>query len=350
MGDHVSSPVFRAQLVRKLWVHLNSLESFGLSSPERIHRSGKPLGEIRRRELTNLLAVERQLHDLRRGNASLDQSGRLIKTAESRDIQSAKFSSFIEGVSDSKILDEALPDLNKMLEIASRIENYEALERLLRLQKIFLLAERGILGSHIESFNNAPLDRRWFHRWKLNACEISNGALQQLWARILIKELCNPGSTSLKVLEHLAYFSLEDAENLNRLATWSCGDFIYRSALQALPDSVDMALFENLEEQGLIRGVQGKVLSKTLISSSGSSFQHRLLIAGQCITISSSQARDELHVPAYLITRVGQELLSLVTVHADETYLDLILQDLQARGMVVQVSEISQDSAILQTG
>ena len=346
----MSNPLLRIQLLRKLWVHLTPMEMFGLTPPDRVQRSGQALGDVRRRELSNLLAIERQLHELRRGHAALDTAGRIVKTAEIRDIKEVKLSSIIEGVDDMEVTHEVLPDLFKLLEVAVEINRFDALERLLRLQKLYLLTERIILSLDVDDIDKGAIDRRWFNRWKLNACEISNGALQQLWARILVRELSNPGNTSIKALEYLSFFTLEDAENLNRLASWACGDFVYRSALQALPDHFDSELFERLEEQGIVRGVFGKVLSKALHSESDDGFRYRMAVANRCITITSTQPRNELHVPAYMITHVGRELLSLVAPPVDQAYLELVVQDLHARGMSLQVNEIQQDRTVLQTG
>lgn len=346
----MSNPLLRIQLLRKLWVHLTPMEMFGLTPPDKVQRSGQALGDVRRRELSNLLTIERQLHELRRGHASLDAAGRLVKTAEIRDIRDVKLSSIIEGSEESGTVNEILPDLVKLLDVAVDLDRFDALERLLRLQKLYLLTERIILSLDIEDIDKGALDRRWFNRWKVNACEISNGALQQLWARILVRELSSPGSTSLKALEYLAFFTIEDAENLNRLASWSCGDFVYRSALQALPGQFDTALFERLEEQGIVRGVFGKVLSRTLHSETDAGYRYRMTVADRQLTVTSPQMRTELHVPAYMITHVGRELLSLVSPPVDEAYLELLVQDLQARGMSVQVTEIPQDRALFQTG
>ncbi|HVL00672.1 MAG TPA: DUF2806 domain-containing protein [Dongiaceae bacterium] len=337
--------------MRKLWVHLTPRETFGLTSPDRVQRAGHSLGEVRRRELANLLNLERQLHELRRGHSSLDSAGKIIKSAEIRDIREVKFSSIIEATEQQEVQSEVLPDLPKMLDSALEVTRFDALERLLRLQKLCLLTERIILGLDVDEVDTSALDRRWFNRWKLNACEISNGALQQLWSRILVRELRAPGSTSLKALEYLAVFTLEDAENLSRLATWTLGDFIYRSAVQALPGSqVHADLFDRLEEQGILRGVFGKVLSKALFSQREDSFECPLVLADCQLTVTSPQTRTELHVPAYLVTRVGRELLSLVAPPADPDYLELVVQDLQARGMKVRVTELPRTASNLEVG
>lgn len=338
----MSHSLLRIQLLKKLWVHLTTREVFGLSSPDKIQRSGQTLGEVRRKELSHILNVERQLHELRRGHASLDPSGKIIRSAEIRDIREVKFASIIEN--SGQVEQQALPDIAKMIDNAVEVNRYDALERLLRLQKLVLLTERIILGLELSEIDKGALDRRWFNRWKLNAGESSNGALQQLWARILVRELINPGTTSLRALEHLSCFSLEDAEGLTKLGAWGCGDFIYRSALQALPREFDMDLFERLEEQNILRGVHGKVLSKTLLSQSESHFVHEMVLADRLVKVESPQPRPELHVPAYMITRVGRELISLVNVSADGAYLEAMVQDLHARGMSVSISSQNANS------
>lgn len=346
----MSSPQCRVQLLRKLWVHLTPLETSGLTPPDRVQRAGMALGDIRRRELANLLNIERQLHELRRGHAAFDPSGRIVKTAEIRDIRGVKFSSIIEGVEATEVRTEALPDLAKLLDVAIEIERYDALERLLRLQKICLLAERIILGLDVDDVGTDALERRWFNRWKLSACEVSNGAVQQLWARILVRELCSPGHTSLKALEYLSFFDLQDASNLNRLASWSFGDFICRSALDELSDDADLDVLERLEEQGILRGVRGKVLSKTLVSDIETGFRCQLSIAGRRLVVLGTQSRDELQIPAFLVTHVGQELLSLVAPPVDQVYLDQVVLDLRARGMTVQLKPSTSGQSDRQTG
>lgn len=344
----MGNPVLRIQLLRKLWVHLSSKETFGLTPPDQIQRSGRQLGEVRRKELMHLLQIEKNLHELRRGYVELNDKGELIKTAHQEHYNDVAFSSIIEK-QDTPIEKEVkLPEIGAMLQNAIELSHYDALERLLRLQKLYLLTERIILGLDINEIDKGAMDRRWFNRWKVNACEISNGAMQQLWARILVRELRNPGSSSIRALEYLSGFGLEDAENLNRLASWTLSDFVYRSALQALPDHYDSELFERLEEQGIVRGVFGKVLSKVLRTDMDGSFRTVLHIADKKLTITSTQARTELHVPAYMLTSVGRELLTLVAPPVDKDYLELVIQDLHARGMSVTVEENESDPSALQ--
>ena len=51
----------------------------------------------------------------------------------------------------------------------------EALGRLLRLQKVYLLTERIILGMNPGELDKGTLGPRWFSRWRINVSERFNG-------------------------------------------------------------------------------------------------------------------------------------------------------------------------------
>jgi len=316
----------------------------GISPPEKSHPNGQAIGELRRQEIAHLLDIEKQLHDITRG---VGGPGASFSTEDdvAADVEFSQLIEFPE--TDSERLFQ-FPSIGKMLDNIDDIQRYEALERLLRLQKLYLMAEQIILGLNLTEIDEKPLDMRWFNRWKSNACEISNGELQQLWARILVQELRHTGSCSLRVLGDLSEFSIKDAENLSKLASWTIGDFVYRSALQALTGRFDSKLFETLEENGIVRGVFGKVLSKTLHSEVHHGFLANLVLADKKLKLTSTQPRTELHVPAYKLTSVGRELLPLVTSSVDQEYLNHVLQDLHARGISVSIVDIVPDSSTLQ--
>lgn len=340
----MSNPALKVQLLRKLWVHLTPKEMFGIMSPDRIQRLGLSLGEVRRQELSNIHNVERQLNELRRGYAELDGEGRLIKSAGAAEVRDVAFSSIIEFASEAPGAADKTPTIADMLQNARVFSDMEALGRLLRLQKVYLLTERIILGMNPTELDKGTLDPRWFSRWRINVSEIPNGPMQQMWARILVKELIRPGTHSLRALDLLSMMTLEDAEMLNRLTGLTLDDFVYRSAVQALFEQYDPEMFEKLEELGIIRGVFGKVYSKVLRSSVDSRFQCALTVADKQVTIVAESDRHELSIPAYLLTNLGRELISLFSAVVEQEYLSLVINDLQARGMKVSVTDVvSQD-------
>lgn len=335
----MSSPALRVQLLRKLWVHLTPKEMFGIMSPDRIQRLGLSLGEVRRQELSNIHNVERQLNELRRGYSELDSEGRMLKSATSADVRDVAFSSIIEFSSDVQAVAEKTPTIAEMLQNARVSSDMEALGRMLRLQKVYLLTERIILGMNPAELDKGTLDPRWFSRWRINVSEIPNGPMQQMWARILVKELIRPGSHSLRALDLLALMTLEDAEMLNTLTGLTLDDFVYRSAVQALHEQHEPEMFETLEDIGILRGVFGKVCSRVLRSASNQRFECTLTLGDKQLMLVSDSDRNELSIPAYVLTSLGKEIISLFSAAAEKDYLELVVSDLQARGMKVSVSD-----------
>lgn len=336
----MSNPALRIQLLRKLWVHLTPKEMFGIMSPDRIQRLGLSLGDVRRQELSNIHNIERQLNELRRGYSEIDLEGRLVKSASAAEVRDVAFSSIIEFSSESVGAVDKTPTITEMLQNARALSDMESLGRLLRLQKVYLLTERIILGMNPADIDKGTLDPRWFSRWRISVSEIPNGPMQQMWARILVRELMKPGSNSLRVLDLLACMSLEDAELLSRLSALTLGDFVYRSALQALQEQYDPEMLEKLEELGIIRGVFGKVYSKVLRTDANPHFRCSLTLGDKRLLISADQDRNELSIPAYLLSNLGKEIISLFSAAADKAYLDLVISDLHARGMKVSVVEV----------
>lgn len=333
----MSNPALKIQLLRKLWAHLTPRETIGVMSPDRIQRLGLSLGDIRRQELSNIHNLERQLSELRRGYLDVDEEGRLVKSATASDVRDVAYSTIIDFSSESSDAVDNAPTLGDMLTNARKLNEVESVGRLLRLQKVYLLTERIILGMNPTDIDKGMLDPRWFSRWRIGVSEIPNGAMQQMWARILVNELMKPGSNSLRALDVLAALSLEEAELINRLSGFVLGDFVSRTALLAVEDHAEPEWLASLEELGILRGVSGRTCNKTLRSQSDEGFVFDVITTDKRLSLQGSSAKGELVLPAYLLTVLGQDIVGLFSAPVDERYLALVVDDLGARGVSVTV-------------
>lgn len=72
--------------------------------------------------------------------------------------------------------------------------------------------------------NNDELDIDWLNSFMQQAEDISNPAMQKLWARILASESSKPGSFSLKTLKTLQQLTSREADILRRAQAISCRD------------------------------------------------------------------------------------------------------------------------------
>ncbi|CBL47038.1 Hypothetical protein HDN1F_34550 [gamma proteobacterium HdN1] len=340
-------PTLRIQLLRKFWIHLSSDEMFGIMSPDKIQRAGLSLSDVRRLELSNIHKIERQINDLRRGYATLDEAGNITPTSTSAEAQGVAFSSIIEFSSGIANSAASLPGLAEMLKNAHQRDELEALGRLLRLQKVYLLAERIILSSNLDLLDKQVLDARWFSRWRIEVSEIPNGPLQQMWARVLVGELIQPGTHSLRVLAWLGGMSLDDAEAVGRLASIVLGDFVHCGAAKTLSTQYPVEFFARLEQLGILMPAAGAQSFKELhfVAEEAGGDSCRLPIGDCEAVLRSTVARTQFVVPAYILTFLGREVVSLFTVQADATYLNLVSDDFRSNS--IQVDIVPRESVFL---
>lgn len=324
----------KIQLIHKLWSHLTPREMFGLSHPGKIQKAGKALINVRREELGHILELERQLHELRWESAFVEPSANRCNSDDLRAANRIKLSDFIETPGE-QIIETNILDLGRLMKNAVTLGQYETLERLIRLQKLVLHAERTIQRLDQVDANAAALNRRWFERWKASACEVSNGALQQYWVEILLRELQAPGSMSLRTLEALAFMTLEDASKLGRLAGWLCDDFVFAEALEALADEEAMDVLTWLEESGLLKGVSFGRCHAVLSCDHSSGFSGNISVGRSRLQLTPSERAATMDFPCYRLTGLGRELLALAQPADESQYLDQVTMLLQQRGLVV---------------
>ncbi len=341
----MSNPALKIQLLRKLWAHLTPRETLGLMSPDRIQRLGLTLGDVRRQELTNIHHLERQLSELRRGYLDVDDEGRLVKSATASDVRDVAYSSIIDFSSETSNAVDNAPSLGEMINNGRKLSETESVGRLLRLQKVYLLTERIILGMNPAEIDKGMLDPRWFSRWRIGVSEIPNGAMQQMWARILVNELMRPGSNCLRSLDVLASMSLQEAELVNRLSTFVLGDFVVRTAVLAMEDQPEPEWLGRLEELGLLRGVSGRTCNKVLKSTQAGHFLLEFHTVEKRLTLSSEVEKDEVVVPAFLLSALGRDMVGLFSGSVDERYLALVGNELRVRGIEMSVSDVSTSAA-----
>lgn len=315
----MSNPALRVKMLRKLWARLSASETFALTPLDCIQKEQYSLSELRRSELLQLMSFETQLKGLRRSHA--DTISERLHSESPFDRNTIR------------------SDFDTALKNCRVLEDYSLLERSIRLQKLYVLAERIIMSTDYVEVSDAHLDDRWFACWKLGAAEIANGGMQQLWVKALLNGL-RGSDTSVRLLRFLSAMDLNEADLINRVSACSFGDFLYRPPMQTLKD-FNMSDMEYLEELGILRGVYGKVYSKRLESLSREQFLSRLSIGNYHIELTSKIPRFELALPAFKVTVLGQQMFELMNADADPIYLDRTMKDLKDRGMSIALVDQS---------
>ena len=206
----------------------------------------------------------------------------------------------------------------------------------LNLERIMQLAQ-DYCPEHVSA---QDVDPDWFQQYCELVLDVSNGNMQQLWAKILAGEIANPGKFSLKTLHSLKRMSYKEAIALQQAANLSCrsrqdpsariyfGYFRRPSLWQWLTGRSRAVL--NLSQFGLsypqiLSLIDIGLLHSAEIESGELSAGHNLNWQYQQ-QIISGKVRKNVVLQYYKYTASGAELLPLLSIQPNGAYLQAVKQ------------------------
>ena len=210
---------------------------------------------------------------------------------------------------------------------------YQEAKRQLNVEQVTLEAANELRG---ERASGEPVDEDWIARLFGTVQDVSSPQMQKLWAKILAGEVKQPGSFSLRCLETVRNLSKEEAKAFATLGPYvvnaqcvlhKIGDFESRS-------DVDFARILRLSEAGLLN-VGPQINFEPPISLSKAVWT----LADLEIVISSAWGGHTLAFPAYVLTSVGTQLMTLFRCDADRTYARALVTALRQSACHVETFE-----------
>ena len=149
----------------------------------------------------------------------------------------------------------------------------------------------------------------WINQFARFAEDASSDELQQLWGRVLAGEVNRPGSFSRHTLRFIAELDKTTAEHCEFAMERAVGDFIPKVDAWIASDHLRIGI--DLQRLGILECVTGLgSLQQQFIMSSKSP---KTFIKGGQVLVVYGQDGAEVAVPAILVTRLGQEVFSLLT-------------------------------------
>lgn len=171
----------------------------------------------------------------------------------------------------------------------------------------------------------ATYDFDWFIRFYEAVGNISDEAMQDLWAKILAGEISRPSSYSLKTIDVLKNMSKKDAELFVRICSHSFTSGEKKIFLPNNNDYLEKCGIEysdimKMNEQDLIFSDSVITLSLNISKNESHLFTNRELV----MTISSANGSEvEAAIEQYPFTEVGVEVASLFADSAsDEDFIE----------------------------
>jgi hypothetical protein len=316
----------------KLLIHLwNSLAEKGIGSiltPWQIRREGLARLELRRAEILTIAQTEIEAQEIRSGNKTLEDLGVKVKTVPKK--LSSKEITYIEPIIDEQ---------NLLLAIEkNRIQ--DALRKEVNIANAITIAEE-ILKEDTQEAPTEAIEDDWLYRWRDYAANFSNSKLQEIWGKALAGELKSPGSYSIRCLEFLKNLSQEEANKIQALSSFNVDDAIWREDLGLLDENgLSFQTLLELQDLGIISGVESVGLNLTIESTSTTTFIRPLKSNGKLLIIEHDDASKKVSFQIYNITKIGKQVLSLGKFEPNIKYLTELGKFIKKQGFKVQIADV----------
>lgn len=318
--------------------------SYGLANPLLWLQAGDRAVERRRikqraNELVLIKQIERDIGAIRKGSKSIGENGRIVDVAFRYDRDSISVPSIIDHGDDNG--EDRAPELNfqNIYAEAKQEQNLGQVENMLIMMRIYIFAETKANLVRPEQVSPTPVSRQWLARWWEAAMDSHTESLQLMWAKILGKEVTKPGSFPLRAIEFMRGVSDSDAEVIRIVSRFSFGEYIFIDANQYFSPEIHEAMFDRLEEWGLIRGKLIGEFFKSIPSNDEKAFSAVMRCQNKALYIHAEDHDVQLTFPIYQVTEMGQAIFSLGTGDADMGYLWAVSTEIKEHGFDVTLGD-----------
>jgi hypothetical protein len=317
-------------LLIKLWDTLADKGIGGLLKPWQIKREARAQIESRQLEIVALADAEKEAAEIRAGRMEISKS-RYSALLSSPEIYTEK-----------RI--EPYIDTRSPLEITTSAMIGDALRREVNVAKAITYAEAE-LRDDTHPPSEQEIDADWLYRWRDYASTVSSEKLQSIWGSLLAGELKSPGCYSLRSLEFIKNISSEEAKKIEILSQFVIHNYIVRDQ-QKLLESQGITFSDLIDMQnlGLISGVEATGMTMTLNSTSTHSFLHSLCSYKRVLIAEHEDPKKEIKLNVYRVSTLGRQILNLGKFGSNEIYMRAVGQQLLKAGFTVRIADFQKIS------
>ncbi|MDP2229080.1 MAG: DUF2806 domain-containing protein [Moraxellaceae bacterium] len=324
------------KLSDKLWQTLFGGGESALLTPWQIRQTGRSHAQVRAGELAAIETMLRELDDLHAGRRRFNRAGEIVDVPDDASFtRSIRLNPLIEQVGDDPLLALRVPSAAEALAKIRLEADILALRRSLNVRRIGLRADMLVESSAIDSLSERAVDADWLLRWQEAAARAVAEDFQSLWARVLLNEVRQPGTHSLRTLAFLATLSRSDLEALSLITRLDLGGFVCREAPGYFHADIHEPLLEHLRDIGLV----SEDRKATLTLKSVSKEEFRVVLRCQAKALFIRGEGLHLTLAVYPFTRLGREVIGLFNGMADTAYLVAVGNALKQRGCQVDIGD-----------
>jgi uncharacterized repeat protein (TIGR03899 family) len=244
------------------------------------------------------------------------------------------------GYSESKL---SLSSNSNELTVNERTKNRLDFKENKRQENIENITQKAAKNLESESeVSDEPVDEDWSTRFFNYAEDISNNEMQELWGQILAGEIKQPKSYSLRTLEVLRNITKEEAEifikSSNLVISSSNSPFLFKGENDLL------SKYDFTFEDRLLLTEIGIIQPETNISrglnKTGSDLLTYFESGNYLIKITKKANTKEYRIPIFRFSKIGGELLKLLTPNPNSEYLKEFCMSFESEKMETEYAFI----------
>jgi hypothetical protein len=323
----------RQRLADKLWHTLfGAADDVALLAPWQLRRRQQNSAAVREAELAAIQAMLDELDALHRGHKVFNHHGEIVPAPE--DDSRVRLNPLIEQAEADPLAALCVPGTADALKAVRLEADIRALRHSLNVRRTGLRADMLIEGSHFEVVSERAVDADWLLRWEAAAARAVATDFQDMWARVLVDEVRQPGTHSLRTLAFLSTVSRTDMNIIRFMTRLDIGGFICRDVAGYFQEEIHAPMFSAMEAMGLLQCDVPPVVLKSAVRKG-----FRAVLRCQDKALYIEGEGRELKLGASLFTVLGREVSALFVTMPDTAYLFALGNELKRRGYRIDIGD-----------
>lgn len=322
------------RLADKLWNTVFGSDDSALLPPWQLRQAEGDHSSIRNAELTAIQSMLEDLDALATGKKRINSRGELLEVEVDELATHVRLNPLIEKAGIDPLDYLRVPSISSALESVRREVGIRALRHSLNVRRIGLRADLLAETLPVESLSERPVDADWLLRWQENAGRAVAKDFQDMWARVLVDEVRQPGTHCLRTQAFLASISRADMTVIRFMAPLDLQGFICLEASNYFNNDIHDPMFAQMADMGLLESEKELVRLRSVTEKG---FRAVLRCHDKAIYIEGEGR--ELAVSAHRFTALGRRVVSVLGGASNAGYLFALGNALKKRNYRVDIGD-----------
>lgn len=224
-------------------------------------------------------------------------------------------------------------------ETVERIGQRLVAQEIRRQNNIDSVVEKAAEELNGKQVSEDPVDEDWATRFFGIVQDVSQEEMKILWSKILSKEIERPSTFSMRTLETLRNLSAKEAELFEKVAPLVLCQksyFIFNDSDVLEKLGVKYMDLAQLTECGIL--LSGTFVRKSYESDPNKDIVSAILYGERVVLMSLPQGTKGVNIPVVLLSKAGEELLSLLEPKENMEYIKELAQHVKKMNPAIKMN------------